>query len=99
MFTNIADIKRANKDAGRYWFSPDTLRAFGSRVESRIYDTGRNTRVWVESTRNYDDSGREYKISEFDVATGDISYVSVEYRTLRFDAKVDAVKFLESNLL
>lgn len=106
-FTNIAEIKRANKNAGRYWFSVDTVRAFKSRVESRIYDGGAShdypegSRLWVESTTNYDDTAREYKLAIFDVATGDISYVSArapKFTTLRFRTKAAAVQALEGLL-
>lgn len=82
-FTNIAEIRRANKNADFHWFSPDTIRAFDSRHISRVYDGGASrdypegSRLWVESTRNYNDTACEYKLAIFDVATGNISYVSV----------------------
>jgi hypothetical protein len=102
-FTNIAEIKTANKNAGRFWFSPDTVRHFAARVESRVYDAGTNadyplgSRLWVESTRTFND-GREYKIARFNVETSDISYVHVNYRTLQFGSKATAVKALEGLL-
>lgn len=102
-FTNIAEVKQANKSAGFYWYSPDTVRVFKPRVETRIYDAGTSvdypegSRVWVESTTTYNGVGREYKIPRFNVATGDINYTSVDYRTLVFSTKANAVKFLESN--
>lgn len=103
-FTNIADIKSANKAAGWYWFSPDTVHAFKSRVETRIYDAGtsidypQGSRLWVESTRNYNDRGREHKIARFNVETSDISYTHVDYQTLRFSTKRIAIKTLEGLL-
>lgn len=33
----IDEIKQANRDAGRYFFAPDTLRFFNGRVHSRVY--------------------------------------------------------------
>jgi len=37
MFRNIADIKCANRVYGRYFFEPDTMRFFGSRVLDEVY--------------------------------------------------------------
>ena len=37
---NMAEIKRANKDAGQYFFEPDTLRFFGSRISEQVYGDG-----------------------------------------------------------
>jgi hypothetical protein len=106
-FTNIAEIRQANKNAGRFWFSPETVRAFASRVESRVYDGGAGydypdgSRLWVESTKNYDDTAREYKIALFSVFTGDISYLNAraaKYTILRFRTKTAAVQCIEGLL-
>ena len=35
---NISDIKRANREAGRFWFSPATLRFFESRILPSVYE-------------------------------------------------------------
>ncbi len=37
VYANIADIKRANKALGHYFFEPDTMRFFNSRVGSKVY--------------------------------------------------------------
>jgi hypothetical protein len=87
-YTNIGQIRRANKDAGRFWFSPDTIRQFASRVETRVYewtdprgsyedsDGWGECRLWIESTKGYDDDQpREYKIARFSVTSHDIGYV------------------------
>lgn len=37
LFTNIEQIKTANERAGEYYFSPNTLRGFKSRIGSTIY--------------------------------------------------------------
>jgi hypothetical protein len=36
----ISDIKAANKAAGQHWFSRDTMRFFGTRIESKVYKGG-----------------------------------------------------------
>lgn len=106
-FTNIAEIRKANKNAGFFWFSPETVRMFKSWHDSRVYDSGAShdypegSRLWVESTRNYNDTAREYKLAIFDVATGDISYVSarIAHSTiLRFRTKAAAVQCIEGLL-
>lgn len=35
-FADIAAVKRANKMAEQHWFSPDSMRFFSSRIESRL---------------------------------------------------------------
>jgi hypothetical protein len=100
-YTNISQIKAANKAAGRFWFSPDTIRFFQSRVESRVY-TSRDglTRLWVESTTNWDDSAREFKVSRFDTVSHDIEYVQTEdYDVFRFDKLADAKAYLTEHVL
>lgn len=90
-FRNITQIKAANKAAGKYWFSPDTIRHFASRVESPIM----SGRYWVESTRNADDSGREYKLCMAH-DDGDVEYVRKPggVDIFRFATRVDAIDAL-----
>lgn len=98
-FTNIAQIKAANKAKGYFWFSPSTVRMFKSRVESRIYENN-STRFWVESIRTYDDDGsRAIKIACFDIHTHDISWASVAYRTLYFPTVKKAEAFITEHLI
>ncbi|WP_457066972.1 hypothetical protein [Mycobacteroides abscessus] len=104
-FTNIGDIRRANKKAGFFWFSPATITAFGARVESRIYDEGisknypAGSRVWVESRKNHDSTSREYLIARFNVETSDISYAHIDYKTMVFGSAKVAEKFVTDILL
>lgn len=59
-FTTMADVKRANKAAGQFWFSPDTMRFFRGRIESELV-AGR----WFVSSEQYDDeSPRLYTVRE-----------------------------------
>lgn len=104
-YTNIGDIRRANKRAGMFWFSPATVAAFAARVESRIYDEGtskdypQGSRVWVESRRNHNSTSREHLIARFNVETADISYVHIDYRNLVFDSAKKAEKHITDNLI
>lgn len=36
----IADIMERNKEAGRYFFSKDTMKFFNSRIEPEVYGDG-----------------------------------------------------------
>jgi hypothetical protein len=64
-YDTITDIKHALAVRGSYWFSKDTVAYFKSRVETRVRATGLGNRAWIESTTNYDDSAREYKVVRF----------------------------------
>jgi len=104
--TNIGQIKKANEEKGFYWFSPETLRSFKALVESRVYETKpsyenpKGARVWVESMRNADDTGREFKVARFDVLTGDISYErGCHGAIITFVTKKSIQEYLECNLL
>lgn len=104
-YTNITEIKKANTAAGRFWFSPKTIAFFDVKVESRVFDGGtsggypQGSRVWVESTRNCDDTGREYKIARFDVGSADIVWVSIDHAAIRFGSRAEAETFLTTNLI
>ena len=37
VFRTIADVRRANREAGQHFFDRDTMRAFGSRVVPGLY--------------------------------------------------------------
>ena len=45
----MADVKQANKDAGYYFFSRDTMRFFGTRIESTLYKN--NTFITSDYTK------------------------------------------------
>jgi hypothetical protein len=83
--TDYISLDQISKAAQGYWFSPDTVAHFQSRVESSVHDDGTGGRVWIESTTAVDDdSSREFKLARFDVASKDIAYVqpTVRYATL-----------------
>lgn len=89
-YRNITEIKQANKAIGHYWFSPATVKHFASRVESPVMEG----RYWVESTRNADNSDREYKVCRVD-DHGVIRYVANDkYEVYRFASRVEALDFM-----
>ncbi len=68
----IDQIKAANKAAGCHWFSPDTLRFFGSRILPTVYAGN----VFITSEyAGFDRSGRAYTVRQFDPTDGSVSTV------------------------
>lgn len=73
-FQDIEQIKQANREAGRFFFSPDTMRFFASRVLPTVY----GGRFFVTSEkRGFDDDGREYRVR---VAFDNGEIETVEFR-------------------
>lgn len=74
MALTIEQIKLRNADAGKFFFSPDTLRFFSSRVSGTVYSAGKDRgQFFVTSERYNDSSPRMYTIRRFDQGTGDVS--------------------------
>ena len=48
-YNNLTQIKRANKAAGSYWFSPDTLRFFNSKFPARCVYPVRDGAFFISS--------------------------------------------------
>lgn len=38
METTLREIKAANRAAGHFWFEPETVRFFGSRIHSEVHE-------------------------------------------------------------
>ena len=57
-FKTINEIKEANKDAGYFFFSPDTMRTFNSRVASGVL----KGRYFVTREDNFDRSKFRYSV-------------------------------------
>lgn len=81
-FWTIEDIKRANADAGYYFFSPSTMRSFNSRVSDTVYQ-GPGGIFFVTSEKNrgrYNywssiEHPRLYSVRQFLPETADIKTV------------------------
>ena len=63
----IADVKQANKDAGYYFFSRDTMRFFGTRIESALYKN--NTFITSDYT-GFERNNRAYSVRVFHPESG-----------------------------
>lgn len=66
----IADVKQANRNAGYYFFSRDTMRFFGTRIESALYKN--NTFITSDYT-GFEKTSRAYSVRVFDPVSGKVS--------------------------
>lgn len=57
-FTSIAQIQQVNEAQGQFWFSPDTMRFFKSRIESEVIDG----RYFVSSEQEGPDAPRLFTV-------------------------------------
>lgn len=74
---SIEKIKRANEEAGRYFFSPGAMRFLSSRVGRRVYE-GPGGVYFVTSERLFGTPyvwKRKYTVRRFDPATGAVMHV------------------------
>lgn len=60
----VNSITEANRKAGYHWFDPDTMRCFGTRVLSEVYQ-GPGGVFFVTSDKQFDGS-RGYTVRRFD---------------------------------
>lgn len=72
---SIAGIKRANRAAGLYWFEPDTIQFFNSRVMADVYPTPEGDAYFVSSEQYDDDAPRLYTVRKFFKTSGRIDTV------------------------
>lgn len=63
----MTDVKQANKDAGYYFFSRDTMRFFGTRIVSALYKN--NTFITTDYT-DFERNNRAYSVRVFHPETG-----------------------------
>jgi len=73
------DIKKANERAGKYWFTPDSMKFFNSNIESIGYlKKGSSTEGYFISSEKHTNSymgisePRKYTIRKFDLKTGGV---------------------------
>lgn len=63
----INEIQNTLRAAGSHWFDPDTMRFFGTKIESPVY-AGLGGVYFVTSEDDFHRTSREYKVRQF---TGD----------------------------
>jgi len=67
----MSDVKRKNKEAGLFWFSPTSMRFFKSRVESELI----GGKFFVSSEQFDEDAPRLYSVREYHPKTHGIDTV------------------------
>lgn len=67
----ITDIKATNADAGWYFFSRNTMRFFRSKIFPTVYQ-GAGGVYFVTSEQPGPSAPREYRVREFNPATGSV---------------------------
>lgn len=71
---SIEQIKHLNASKGGFWFSPDTMRFFNSRIARTAIVKGDYAYFITSEQREYD-TPRKYSIRKANLDTGDISTV------------------------
>lgn len=86
-YWTIDDIRLANRNAGFYFFSPDTMRFFRSRVGGTVYQG--NGGIYFVTSEQFDyNSERLYTVRRFNPDTRGIETAS-EFNTMsRYAANV-----------
>ncbi len=90
--TTIDDAKRINKEKGRHWFSPDTMRFFKSRIEKKALTFGQliDDKYFITSEQYDSGSPRLYSVRVFNKKTGAVKTVG-DFQ--EFGTKAKARKF------
>lgn len=66
-FASVADVRTANKFAGLYFFSRETMKMFGSKIESALYAGT----LFITSEETWGNEGRHYTV-RYTVPTGEV---------------------------
>ena len=73
-YYRMEDIKRINKEKGYYFFEPDTMRFFKSRVGDLVFQG--NGGVFFTTSERFDyDTPRYYTVREFNPETGSVNTI------------------------
>lgn len=86
----MADVKRNNHKAGRYYFSPDTMRFFNSKVESKLF----KNKYFITSEKFKEDYPRLFTIREYNPKTHIISTVGTFQEFTTLDEAIEAIEEL-----
>ena len=92
----IADVKAKNRAVGDHFFDANTMKFFGSRIESSLYKN--NTFITSEYT-GFERKNRAYTVRVFDEATGRVNTAKLADGTSTFNyfrTKEDAHEFCKN---
>ena len=84
------DVKRNNREAGQFFFSPDTMKFFRSKIESKLV----KGRFFITSEQAGDEHPREFTIRVYDADTHGISTMGgfQAYKTME-EAEIAIAEF------
>ena len=86
MNKRMRDAINDSLNAGRYYFTKDTMKFWGSKVEAGMY--GNDT--FVTSENNYDGSKRLYSARHYDWENHEVNTIG-EFQ--QFESLEDAIEF------
>lgn len=101
--TNVtmSDIKALNKSAGRFFFSPDSMRFFESRIPIQIptvSEIDTNKVFFVTTETNFDNTARYAHVRCIDMETGYVDSAGEDFRNVR-QAKKAIREFVKGRYL
>lgn len=82
----MADVKERNRLAGGHFFDRDTMKFFGSRIESGLY---KNSTFITSEYTGFERKNRAYTVRVFDEKTGEI-------KTARFADGTDTFNYFQT---
>jgi len=65
----VSDLRRINRENGGHYFSPETMRFFGTRMEKKVHH-GPGGIFFVHSGDNFDRTARQWHVTRFHPETG-----------------------------
>ena len=77
-FKTIADVRKANKENGFFWFSPKTMRFFDTKIETSLLKGG----YFVTSEDVNKNGLRKYKIRQVKNDKGNIKTIGDSFYRL-----------------
>lgn len=82
---DIDEIKEANENAGRYFFSPDTMRFFESEIDEEVFQGAGG--IYFCTSEQPPHGPRVFKVRRFNPDNGDVWSASSEWFKSLGDAK------------
>ncbi|OGL47328.1 MAG: hypothetical protein A2W05_09810 [Candidatus Schekmanbacteria bacterium RBG_16_38_10] len=93
-YYSMDDIKMINRNKGHYFFSPDSMRFFRSRVGDSVYQGSGG--IYFVTSEQFDwKSPRLYTVRSFNPETGGINTVGEFNEMTRYQAHSAAKKLAE----
>lgn len=89
--TTMHAIIEHNERSGRYFFSPDTMRFFKSKIEAGPYEGPGGIFFVTSEKRGFTDSRRNFGLRVYDADTGDVSTVG-GYPRDRYYTRAEAIE-------